>query len=165
MLGESEAALQRVLANNAAVIRLLKATEKFMFVKLRNDLPRKLISATDQRLVKYLQARIGSRTNETLRILFLDGSNHLLSDQEFGQGSPQRMFVRPRNILKRALELDASGIILAHNHPGGNVAPSKKDIEFTRSIKSLCLEVDICLHDHIIISRNRWTSLRKLEVI
>jgi DNA repair protein RadC len=165
MLGESEAALYRVLGGDKAVVKLLKATEKFMIAKLRNELPRKLISATDQRLVKYLQARMGSRTTEIMRILFLDSSHHLLSDQEFGEGSPQRMYVQPRNILKRALELDASGIILAHNHPGGSVTPSNSDIEFTRSIKALCLELDICLHDHIIITSDRWSSFRKLKII
>ncbi|WP_082788323.1 JAB domain-containing protein [Sphingorhabdus sp. M41] len=165
MLAESEAALNRVLGNNEPVLKLLKATEKFMLANLRNELPRKLISATDQRLVKYLQARMGSRTNEIMRILFLDSSHHLLSDQEFGDGSPQRIYVRPRSILKRALELDASGIILAHNHPGGSVTPSKSDIEFTRSIHALCLELEICLHDHIIITRDRWASFRKLKII
>jgi len=165
MIGESEAALHRVLGDNRAVIRLLKATESFMFAKLRDELPRKLIAATDERLVKYLQARIGSRSTETMRILFLDGSHHLLSEQEFDQGSPQRIYVQPRNILKRALELDASGIILAHNHPGGNLTPSKSDIEFTRFIKALCMKLDICLHDHIILTSNHWTSFRKLKII
>jgi len=165
MLGESEAALYRVLGGDKAVVKLLQATEKFMIAKLRNELPRKLVSATDQRLVQYLQARMGSRTTEIMRILFLDSSHHLLSDQEFGEGSPQRMYVQPRNILKRALELDASGIILAHNHPGGSVTPSNSDIEFTRSIKALCSELDICLHDHIIITSDRWTSFRKLKLI
>lgn len=165
MLAESEAALNRVLGSNKPVVKLLKATEKFMLAKLRNELPRKLISATDQRLVKYLQARMGSRTKEIMRILFLDSSHHLLSDQEFGEGSPQRIYVQPRNILKRALELDASGIILAHNHPGGSVAPSNSDIEFTKSIQALCLELDICLLDHIIITSDRWTSFRRLKII
>lgn len=165
MLGESEAALHRVLDSNKAVAKLLKATEEFMLAKLRNELPRKLISATDQRLVKYLQARMGFRTTEIMRVLFLDSSHHLLSDQEFGEGSPQRIYVQPRSILKRALELDASGIILAHNHPGGSMTPSNSDIEFTRSIKALCLELDIHLHDHIIITSDHWTSFRKLKII
>lgn len=165
MLGESEAALHRVLDSNKAVVKLLKATEGFILAKLRNELPRRLISATDQRLVKYLRARMGSGTTEKMRILFLDSSHHLLSEQEFGEGSPHRIYVQPRTILKRALELDASGIILAHNHPGGNVTPSNSDIKFTKSIKTLCLELDICLHDHIIITSDRWTSFRKLKLI
>lgn len=165
ILGESKAALGRVLGANKAIINLLKATEKIMLANLQHELPRKLISATDPALVKYLQARMGSRTTEIMRVIFLNSSNHLLADQEFGAGSPQRMFVQPRSILKRALELDASGIILAHNHPGGNLTPSRSDIEFTRSIKSLCFELEIRLHDHIIITRDQWTSFRKSKII
>mgnify|MGYP003677847040 FL=1 len=165
MLGESEAALLRVLGTHGAVACLLKATGKFMLANLHDQLPRKLISATDRGLIEYLQARMGSRTTEIMRVMFLDSSNRLLSEQEFGAGSPQRIFVQPRSILKRALELDASGIILAHNHPGGNVTPSKSDIDFTRSIKTLCLELEIRLHDHIIITNDRWTSFRKLKII
>ncbi len=165
ILGQSESALHRVLGINGSVVKLLKATEQVMIANLHGELPRKLISATDQRLVKYLQARMGSRATEIMRVMFLDSSNHLLRDQEFGAGSPRRMFVQPRCILKRALELDASGIILAHNHPGGNVTPSNSDIEFTMSIKALCLELEIRLHDHIIITSDRWTSFRKLKII
>ena len=165
LLGESEAALSRVLDSNKHVIRLLKASEDLMIATLRNALPRKLVAATDQRLVTYLQARMGSRSTELMRILFLDSSHHLLGDQEFGEGSPRRIYVQPRTILKRALELDASGLILAHNHPGGNVSPSSSDIEFTMSIRSLCLELDICLLDHIIITSNGWSSFRKLKII
>ncbi|WP_339691534.1 JAB domain-containing protein [uncultured Parasphingorhabdus sp.] len=165
LMGESEAALARVLRDNRAIIRLLKATEKITLVSLQNQLPRKLISATDQRLVRYLRACMGSRTTEIMRVLFLDSSNHLLGDQEFGAGSPQRMFVQPRSIVKRALEFDASGIILAHNHPGGTITPSKSDIEFTKSIKALCMELEIRLHDHIIITRDQWASFRKLRII
>ena len=165
MLGASEAALHRVLAGNNAVLRLIKATEKFMVANLADDLPRTLISATDQQLVDYLRAKIGYRSTETMLILFLDSANRLLIDQEFGEGSPRRIFVQPRTILKRALELDASGMILVHNHPGGNALPSKKDIEFTRSINALCSELEICLHDHIIISSDHWVSFRKLKII
>tara|TARA_R110000824_G_scaffold161984_1_gene337513 strand:- start:151 stop:918 length:768 start_codon:yes stop_codon:yes gene_type:complete len=165
VLGASEDALHRVLGTNKVIITLLKATEKIMIANLQNELPRRLVSATDQRLVRYLRVRMGSRTTETMRVLFLDSSNHLLRDQEFGAGSPRRMFVQPRCILKRALELDASGIILAHNHPGGNVTPSQSDIEFTRSINALCLELEIRLHDHIIITSDQWASFRKLKII
>ncbi|WP_417615074.1 JAB domain-containing protein [Parasphingorhabdus sp.] len=165
MLGASEAAMHRVLGGNETVVNLLKATEKLTLAKLRNDLPRKLISATDQRLLNYLRGSIGFRASEMMRILFLDSAHYLLNDEEFGEGSPRRIYVQPRNILKRALELDASGIIIAHNHPGGNLTPSDSDIEFTRSLKALCQELDICLHDHIIISNDRWISLRKLKLI
>tara|TARA_R110000850_G_scaffold38800_25_gene100985 strand:- start:1808 stop:2626 length:819 start_codon:yes stop_codon:yes gene_type:complete len=165
ILGESEASLSRVLSGGNTVIRLLQATERLMLARLEKDLPRKLVSATDERLVQYLRVRMGSRTTEIMRVLFLDGANRLIGEEEFGAGSPQRILLQPRSILKRALELDASGIILAHNHPGGNPMPSNKDIKFTRSIKILCVELEIRLQDHIIISGNGWTSFRKMKIL
>ncbi|MEH6789182.1 JAB domain-containing protein [Parasphingorhabdus sp.] len=157
--------LDRILSGQEEVVKLLQATERLMLARLLTDIPRKLVAGTDQRLVQYLQARIGSRSTETMRILFLDGANRLMGDEEFGDGSPRRILVQPRSIVKRALELDASGIILAHNHPGGNPEPSRKDVQFTQSLKSACQQLDIRLQDHIIISGNRWASLRKLGLL
>lgn len=165
ILGESESSLRRILVGENNVIKLLHATERLMLARLQKDLPRKLISGTDQRLVQYLRARMGSRTTKMMRVLFLDNANRLIGEEEFGTGSPQRILLQPRSILKRALELDASGIILAHNHPGGNAMPSDKDVKFTQSIKLLCLELEIRLQDHIIISGHRWTSFRKLKIL
>jgi len=165
ILGESEASLSRILVGENNVIRLLHATERLMLASLQKDLPRKLISGTDQRLVQYLRARMGSRTTEIMRALFLDSANRLIGEEEFGTGSPQRILIQPRSILKRALELDASGIILAHNHPGGNALPSSKDVKFTQCMKLLCLELEIRLQDHIIISGHKWTSFRKLRLL
>jgi len=143
----------------------LTATEKVLLAQLRNQMPQKLISTTDQKLIKYLQGSMGPRSTEMMRVLFLDNAKYLISDQEFGTGSPKRLFVQPRSILKRALELDASGIILVHNHPGGDTIPSKSDVKFTMSIKMLCNELDISLHDHIIISSNHWSSFRKIKLL
>ena len=164
-MNESGASLTRVVAGASDVVRMLHATEKLMLARLEKDLPRKLISSTDKRLVQYLQARMGSRSTEIMRVLFLDGANRMIGEEEFGTGSPQRVFIQPRSILKRALELDACGLILVHNHPGGNVMPSEKDVKFTQSIKILCLELEIRLQDHIIISGHRWTSFRKLKIL
>ncbi len=165
IFNESEASLGRVLAGHGKVIQLLHAAERLMLARLENDLPRKLISGTDQRLVQYLRARMGSRTTEVMRVLFLNGGNRLIGEEEFGTGSPRRILIQPRTILKRALELDASGIILAHNHPGGNAMPSSNDMKFTQSIKILCSELEISLQDHIIISEHEWTSFRKLGIL
>ena len=165
MLDASEASLRRVVGANGAVIKLIKASKKFMLAHLQSEVPRPLISTTDHKLVNYLRARMGSNRTEIMRVIFLDSSNHLLCDQEFGTGSTRRLFVQPRNILKRALEIDASGIILVHNHPGGDITPSNSDIEFTKSIETLCSKLEIRLLDHIIIASDRWTSFRKLQII
>lgn len=165
ILSESEEALRRVLGSHDAVINLLVATEKLLMAQLRNDLPKKLISATDEKLIGYLQGSMGSLANEMMRVLFLNNANHLLKDEEFGSGSPSKIMVQPRSILKRALELNASAIILVHNHPAGDLQPSQSDVKFTMSIKNLCRELEIKLHDHIIITSNKWSSFRKMRLL
>ncbi|GAA0473391.1 hypothetical protein GCM10009096_13370 [Parasphingorhabdus litoris] len=165
ILSESEEALRRVIGSQDAVIRLLIATEKLLMAQLQNELPKKLISATDEKLIRYLQASMGSLAEETMRVLFLDNANHLIRDQIFGHGSPRKVIVQPRNILKRSLELNASAIILVHNHPGGDVQPSPSDVKFTMLIKMLCRELEIKLHDHIVIAGNKWSSFRRMKLL
>ncbi len=165
ILSESEEALRRILGSQDAVINLLMATEKLLMAQLRSELPKKLVSATDERLIRYLQGSMGSLAVETMRVLFLDNGNRLLSDQEFGNGTPGKIIVQPRSILKRALELNASAVILIHNHPAGDVKPSQSDIKFTMSIRTLCRELEIKLHDHIIIAGNNWSSFRKMKLL
>ncbi len=165
IMSESEEALRRILGAQEAVINLLVATEKLFMAQLQNELPKKLVSATDEKLIRYLQGSMGSLATETMRVLFLDNANRLLNDQEFGNGSPRRIIVQPRCILKRALELNSSAIILVHNHPGGDMQPSQSDVKFTMLIKNLCRELEIRLHDHIIIAGNNWSSFRKLRLL
>ncbi len=165
ILSESEEALRRVIGSHDAVISLLMAAEKLFTAQLQNDLPKRLVSATDSKLINYLQGSMGSLANETMRVLFLDNANHLLKDEELGTGSPNKIIVPPRSILKRALELNASAIILVHNHPAGDLKPSQSDIKFTMLIKTICRELEIKLHDHIIIAGNQWSSFRKMRLL
>ncbi len=165
ILSESEEALRRVIGSHDAVINLLMAAEKLFTAQLQNDLPKRLVSATDSKLINYLQGSMGSLANETMRVLFLDNANHLLKDEELGTGSPNKIIVPPRSILKRALELNASAIILVHNHPAGDLKPSQSDIKFTMLIKTICRELEIKLHDHIIIAGNQWSSFRKMRLL
>lgn len=165
IFSESEEALRRILGSHDAVIDLLIATKNLFMVQLQNDLPKRLVSATDAKLIRYLQGSMGSLATETMRVLFLDNANHLLCDQAFGSGSPRKLTVPPRCILKRALELNASAIILVHNHPAGDVRPSQSDVKFTLRIMTLCRELEIKLHDHIVIAGNKWSSFRKMKLL
>lgn len=165
ILSETNESLQRVVGEQQAVVQLLMAAKKLLMAELGNDVPKKLVSATDESLIRYLQAGMGSLPVETLRVLFLNNGNYLVGDQAFGAASPRKILVQPRCILKRALELNASAIILVHNHPSGEVRPSKSDIKFTLSIKVLCRELEITLHDHIIIAGNSWSSFQKMKIL
>jgi len=113
------------------------------------------------RLMDYLQAVLAREAIEQFRVLFLDTRNHLLADEAQGRGTVNHTPVYPREVVKRALELHATALILVHNHPSGDPTPSAEDIEMTREVKRAAAALGIALHDHVIVGRGRWTSLRQ----
>jgi DNA repair protein RadC len=98
---------------------------------------------------------------EQFRVLFLDHRNRLMADEAQSTGTVNHTPVYPREVVKRALELHASAIILVHNHPSGDPSPSVEDIEMTREIKGAAQALAIVLHDHVIIGNGQWVSLRQ----
>ncbi len=112
------------------------------------------------RLMDYLNAVLARERIEQFRVLFLDGKNRLLADEVLGRGTVNHTPVYPREVLKRALELNASAIILVHNHPSGDPSPSEDDIVITGEIKAATSILRITLHDHVIVGNGRWFSLR-----
>lgn len=123
------------------------------------------VITTSQQLLDYLQMDMTNLMNERFRVLFLTSQNELIADDLVWEGTVGEAPAYPREIVKRALEVGATGIILVHNHPSGNHEPSKGDIEATRRIAEAALVLGICLHDHIVISRAGWTSFRKLRLL
>ncbi len=112
-------------------------------------------------LMAYLNAVMARERVEQFRILFLDTKNRLIADELQGRGTINHTPVYPREVLRRAFELHAASLILAHNHPSGDPTPSVADLEMTRQIQQLTQSVGIALHDHIIVGNGSWTSLRK----
>ena len=102
---------------------------------------------------------------ETFRILFLDKRNHLITDEVQGVGTVDHTPVYPREVIRRALEVGATAIILVHNHPSGDPTPSNADIRMTQDIVGIAGPMGISVHDHIIIGRNGHASLRGLKLI
>jgi DNA repair protein RadC len=132
---------------------------------LRLPLADRPVISTSRQLLDYLQADMINLINERFRVLFLTSQNELLADDLVWEGTVGEAPAYPREIVKRALEVGATGIILVHNHPSGNHEPSKGDVDATRRIAEAALVLGICLHDHIIISRSGWTSFRKLGLL
>ncbi|RWR26221.1 DNA repair protein RadC [Sinirhodobacter populi] len=97
---------------------------------------------------------------ERFHVLFLDRGNRLIADEQMSIGTVDHVPVYPREVVKRALELHASALILCHNHPSGNPEPSQADIEMTKKVGEACRVLGIALHDHLIIGGGRETSLR-----
>lgn len=100
----------------------------------------------------YTRLKIGAREQEVFLVLFLTNQNKLLAAEEMFQGTIDRASVYPREVIKRALELNAAAIILAHNHPSGKVQPSEADKNITRCIQSACDVMNISLLDHLVVS-------------
>lgn len=114
----------------------------------------------------YLSARIEHESVEVFCVLYLDRRNRLISAEEAARGTIDKAHVYPREICKRALEINASCIIVSHNHPAGGKHPSPADIELTRALKNACGALEIDIHDHIIIARNEGIcSMREMGMM
>ncbi len=116
-------------------------------------------------LLDYCRAALGQETREQFRVLFLDRKNRLIGDEVQGQGTVDHTPVYPREILRRALELGASAVILVHNHPSGDPTPSKNDIEMTREVITAARALKISVHDHIIVGRDDVASFKALGLM
>ena len=102
---------------------------------------------------------------EEFHLLFLDRKNVLIADERQQRGTIDHTPVYPREVVKRALELGASALIMVHNHPSGDPTPSKADIEMTREVQKAAATLGVTLHDHVILARGRHTSLTSLGLI
>ncbi|WP_319825240.1 RadC family protein [Thalassovita sp.] len=122
-------------------------------------LNRQAISSWDT-LLDYCHTSMAHRETEQFRILFLDRKNILIADEEQARGTVDHVPVYPREVIKRALELNASALILVHNHPSGDPTPSDSDISMTDQINRACQTMGITLYDHLIIGRSRELSFR-----
>ena len=116
-------------------------------------------------LQEYLRATMAFAPREEFRVLFLDKRNHLIADEVQGRGTVDHTPVYPREVARRALELSATAIILAHNHPSGDPTPSAADVAMTREIVAVLAPLKIVVHDHVILGRNGHASLKGLKLI
>ena len=117
------------------------------------------------RLIDYCRVRLARAELEHFRVLFLNRKNVLIADEEQQRGTVDHTPVYPREVVKRALELGATAIIMVHNHPSGDPEPSRGDIEMTRTIREIALKLDIQLHDHIIVSRKGHRSFKAMGLL
>lgn len=152
--GISEATATEIKIVQAAALRLARA----------QVLERPAISSWSA-LIDYCTAAMAYDDIEQFRILFLDRKNVLIADEVQARGTVDHTPVYPREVVKRALELGASAIILVHNHPSGDPTPSRQDIEMTRRIEAAAKPVGVTLHDHLVIGRGQHASFRQMGLI
>jgi DNA repair protein RadC len=112
-------------------------------------------------LMDYLNAALARERVEQFRVLFLDNRNRLLADEAQARGTVNHTPVYPREVVKRALELHATALILVHNHPSGDPTPSRADVEMTQAIVEAAATLAIVLQDHVVIGNGRWLSFRR----
>ena len=160
VLAASPGELMRVKGVGETVAAALKFVEALSIRQLqRKALEKPLLSSFDA-VTDYLHARLAHELTEEFRVLFLDNKNRLLRDEKFGEGTVNQAPAYPREIVKRAIELQASAVILVHNHPSGDPTPSRDDIQLTRAIADAAKPLGIAVHDHLVIARTGHVSLR-----
>ncbi|PTS90434.1 hypothetical protein DBR17_01520 [Sphingomonas sp. HMWF008] len=147
-------------AADARTRDILHATAAAIEHCLRARLLPKPISAPDKALIDYLVGTMGDCPREQVRVLYLDSGNHLLRAEIAAEGSPNQTMIAPRMIIARALQLEATALLLAHNHPGGEPHPSAADLRFTAQLARATRDLGIVLHDHLTIAGARWLSMR-----
>lgn len=118
-----------------------------------------------QGLIAYLQTAMAGEQVEQFRILFLDTKNNLIADEVQQRGTVNHTPVYPREVIKRAIILNASALIVVHNHPSGDPKPSRDDIEMTRELKAAAKSLEIELHDHVVIGHGTHASFRSLGLL
>ena len=115
--------------------------------------------------IDYCRTVMAFEVREQFRILFLDKKNRLICDEIQGKGTVDHTPVYPREVVRRALELSATALILVHNHPSGDPTPSQADIQMTRKIVEIASSLGITVHDHIIIAKDGHASLKGLQLM
>jgi DNA repair protein RadC len=160
VIAASPARLRDVSGAGEAVITELKIVEAAAQRLSRARVLRRQVVSSWDALLDYCHTAMAHRETEQFRVLYLDRKNVLIADEEQAKGTVDHVPVYPREIAKRALELNASALILVHNHPSGDPTPSSADIEMTAQIASACAALGLTLHDHLIIGRSAETSFR-----
>lgn len=164
VFGASTNRLQEVKGIGEAVAQDIKLIATISQRTLKSELRDKQILASWSSLIDYCHSAMAFEEKEQFRILFLDKKNALIADEVQQTGTIDHTPVYPREVVKRALELSATAIILIHNHPSGDPTPSRADIEMTKLILETAKPLGITLHDHIIIGKEGHVSFKGLRL-
>ncbi len=148
-----------------AVVDDLKAVEAAARRLTRGAVAKRPVLSSWSSVIDYCRTAMAFADREQFRILFLDKRNALIADEVQQTGTVDHTPVYPREVVKRALELSATAIILVHNHPSGDPSPSAADIRMTRDIVDIAKPLGVAVHDHIIVGREGHASLKGLQLI
>ncbi len=160
--GDSLRAIAGMGETSAAALRIVQVAASRL---VSEPVRRQPILSSWQALLDYLRLDMAHLTRERVRVLFLNAKNMLISDDNMSEGSVDQAAIYTRQVIKRALDLGATSLILVHNHPSGNPQPSKQDIQITREIIEAGKRLGIDVHDHIIIGLDGHSSMRSMGLM
>jgi DNA repair protein RadC len=165
VLGAPVQLLTEVKGVGESVATDLKLVAAIAHRMLKGELKGRQVLASWSSVIEYCRAAMAFEAREQFRVLFLDKKNALIADEVQQTGTVDHTPVYPREVVKRALELSATAIILVHNHPSGDPTPSRADIEMTKLIIETARPLGITVHDHIIIGKDGHASLKGLKLV
>ena len=159
------ARLREVDGMGESSITLLKVVQAAAHELARGKVLNRPVLTSWQSVLEYCQASMAHERTEAFRILFLDSRNTLIADEVQQTGTVNHAPVYPREVVKRALALGATAIIMVHNHPSGDPTPSRGDIAVTTEVAEAAKSLGIALHDHIIVGRGTHASFKSLGLL
>ena len=165
LMNAPEAELEKISGLSESSVTSLKAITALAQRAMKQEIMKKPILSNWTRLIDYCRATMEHEKKEHFRILFLNKKNELIADEIQQSGTVDHTPAYPREVVKRALELGATAIILMHNHPSGDPKPSQSDIDMTNAIVRAGEALNIRVHDHIIVARGGISSFRTMGLI
>ena len=165
LLSADAETIQRVSGLSEGAVAALKIAQAAALRLLQSDVKERPVLGSWQSLLDYLRADMAHIPVERVRVLFLNARNMLIRDEPMWDGSVDESAVHIREVMRRALDCQASAIIIVHNHPSGDPSPSQQDIRLTRDLVEAGRHLRVTVHDHIIIGTKGHTSLKALGLI
>jgi DNA repair protein RadC len=159
------AALLKVKGMGEGAIAGHKTVRAAALLMTKQELLKQPVIANWQKLLDYCRISLAEEKTEQFHLLFLDHKNALIAHERQQKGTVDHAPVYPREVVKRALELQASAIIMLHNHPSGDPTPSKDDVTMTKAVAAAAEKLGILLHDHVVVGRKGHASLRSLGLL
>jgi DNA repair protein RadC len=164
-ISAAPARLREVKGVGETVVTELKIVQAAAVRLTRSEAKKRPVLSSWSSVLDYCRTAMAFAEKEQFRLLFLDKRNQLIADELQQTGTVDHTPVYPREVVKRALELSATALILVHNHPSGDPTPSQADIQMTRAIIDVAKPLGIAVHDHIIVGKEGHASLKGLKLI
>ncbi len=165
LLSADAQTIRRVAAISDSAAAAVKIVQAVSLRLLEKNISQRPVLSSWQALIDYLRADMAHEPIERVRVLFLNTKNMLIANEKMWDGSVDESAVHIREIMKRALQLEATAIIIVHNHPSGDPSPSQQDIRLTRDLVEAGRHLKVTVHDHVIVGANGHSSLRAMGLL